>query len=131
MTTLMLIIAVTLTLPMRAQQKAVAPGFSPAKPFTEEQLRNMVRAGLGDDSGAKLVDQRGIDFAPAEDFMQTLKAVGLGCDSSPLWGSKACSRGQCRPDRGIFSCLILSCIHWDTNYPFESGDLGHSVRVVF
>jgi len=35
-----------------------------------------VRAGLGDDSGAKLIEQRGIDFAPAEDFMQSLKAAG-------------------------------------------------------
>jgi hypothetical protein len=32
---------------------------------------------------------------------------------------------------GFKALLILSCIHWDTNYPFESGDLGHSVRVVF
>jgi tetratricopeptide (TPR) repeat protein len=36
----------------------------------------MVRAGLGDDSGAKLIEQRGIDFAPSEDFYQTLKATG-------------------------------------------------------
>jgi hypothetical protein len=36
----------------------------------------MVRAGLGDDSGAKLIEQRGIDFAPTEDFLQTLKAAG-------------------------------------------------------
>ena len=36
----------------------------------------MVRAGLGDDSGAKLIEQRGIDFAPSEDFIQTLKAAG-------------------------------------------------------
>jgi hypothetical protein len=46
------------------------------KPFTQEQVSNMVRAGLGDDSGAKLIEQRGIDFAPAEDFLQTLKAAG-------------------------------------------------------
>jgi hypothetical protein len=75
-TILMLIIAMILTLPLRAQQKPVAPGFSPAKPFTEEQVSNMVRAGLGDDSGAKLIEQRGIDFAPSEDFLQTLKAAG-------------------------------------------------------
>jgi hypothetical protein len=47
-----------------------------AKPFTQEQVSNMVRAGLGDDSGAKLIEQRGIDFAPSEDFYQTLKAAG-------------------------------------------------------
>ncbi|MFZ0964645.1 MAG: hypothetical protein WAO35_27620, partial [Terriglobia bacterium] len=47
-----------------------------AKPFTQEQVVSMVRAGLGDDSGAKLIEQRGIDFAPSEDFMQTLKAAG-------------------------------------------------------
>ena len=36
----------------------------------------MVRAGFGDESGAKLIEQRGIDFAPSEDFIQTLKAAG-------------------------------------------------------
>jgi hypothetical protein len=63
-------------LPPRAQKKPVAPGFSPAKPFTQEQVSNMVRDGFGDDSGAKLIEQRGIDFAPSEDFIQTLKATG-------------------------------------------------------
>ncbi|HMD84122.1 MAG TPA: hypothetical protein VKO18_05425 [Terriglobia bacterium] len=53
-------------LPPRAQQK----------PFTQKQVSNMVRAGLGDDSGAKLIEQRGIDFTPSEDFYQTLKAAG-------------------------------------------------------
>ena len=65
-TILMLIIAAILTLPLQAQQT----------PFTKEQVSNMVRAGLGDDSGAKLIEQRGIDFAPAEDFLQILKAAG-------------------------------------------------------
>ena len=65
-TILMLIIAVILPLPLRAQQK----------PFTQEQVSNMVRAGLGDDSGSKLIEQRGIDFAPSDDFYQTLKAAG-------------------------------------------------------
>jgi hypothetical protein len=32
--------------------------------------------GLGDESGAKLIEQRGIDFAPAEDFLQSLEAAG-------------------------------------------------------
>jgi tetratricopeptide (TPR) repeat protein len=36
----------------------------------------MVRDGFGDESGAKLIEQRGIDFAPSEDFCQTLKAAG-------------------------------------------------------
>jgi hypothetical protein len=115
-TILVLIIAVILTLPLRAQQKPVAPGFSPAhvyvaaslprhggvkpplrhadlkvgattpgtnpaKPFTQEQVSSMVRDGFGDESGAKLIEQRGIDFAPSEDFHQTLKAAGAseGC----------------------------------------------------
>ncbi|MGD1158035.1 MAG: tetratricopeptide repeat protein [Terriglobia bacterium] len=63
---LMLIIAMILTLSMRAQQK----------PFTQEQISNMVRDGLGDETGAKAIEQRGIDFAPAEDFLQSLKAAG-------------------------------------------------------
>ena len=62
----MLITAVILTLPMRARQK----------PFTQEQVSNMVRDGFGDESGAKLIEQRGIDFVPPEEFIQSLKAAG-------------------------------------------------------
>ncbi len=47
-------------LPPQAQQK----------PFTQEQVSNMVRDGFGDESGAKLIEQRGIDFAPARDVPQ-------------------------------------------------------------
>jgi tetratricopeptide (TPR) repeat protein len=36
----------------------------------------MVRDGFGDESGAKLIEQRGIDFAPSEDYYQSLKAAG-------------------------------------------------------
>jgi hypothetical protein len=36
----------------------------------------MVQAGLGDDSGTKLIEQRGIDFAPTDDLMQNLKTQG-------------------------------------------------------
>jgi hypothetical protein len=61
-----LILALAFALTAGAQQK----------PFTQEQVSNMVRAGLGDDSGTKLIEQRGIDFAPSEDFYQTLKAAG-------------------------------------------------------
>ncbi len=73
---LMLVTGLILMLPLRAQQKPVAPGLSPAKPFTQEQVVSMVRDGFGDESGAKLIEQRGIDFAPSEDFIQTLKAAG-------------------------------------------------------
>jgi len=36
----------------------------------------MVRAGLGDETGAKAIEQRGIDFATTEDFLQSLKTAG-------------------------------------------------------
>jgi tetratricopeptide (TPR) repeat protein len=57
-------------------QVFVQPAWAQQKPFTQEQVNNMVRDGFGDESGAKLIEQRGIDFAPAEDFLQTLKAAG-------------------------------------------------------
>src|SRR5208282_4517142 len=113
-TILMLIIAMILTLPLRAQQRIVAPTLRSAfcsggvptagqrsetaatvanasacaalalpagaqqnqRPFTQEQVVSMVRDGFGDESGAKLIEHRGIDFAPSEDFIQTLKAAG-------------------------------------------------------
>jgi len=59
-TILLLVIPIILALPMTAQQK----------PFTQEQVASMVRAGLGDDSGSKPIEQRGIDFAPAEGKMR-------------------------------------------------------------
>ena len=54
----------------------VLPAWAQQKPFTREQVQGLVRDGLGDESGAKLIEQRGIDFAPAEDFLQSLKAAG-------------------------------------------------------
>ncbi len=66
LTIFMLVIALILPLSVRAQQK----------PYTQEQISNMVRDGFGDDSGAKLIEQRGIDFTPAEDFLQSLQAAG-------------------------------------------------------
>ena len=63
---LILAIGLIAVLPLAAQQK----------PFTQEQVSNMVRDGFGDDSGAKLIEQRGIDFEPAEDFLQGLKTAG-------------------------------------------------------
>ncbi|HMD84529.1 MAG TPA: tetratricopeptide repeat protein [Terriglobia bacterium] len=66
LTFLILATGLVFALPARAQQK----------PFTQEQVSNMVRDGFGDESGAKLIEQRGIDFAPSEDFMQSLKAAG-------------------------------------------------------
>ena len=65
LTFFMLTMGLVFTLPTWAQQK----------PFTQEQVTNMVRDGLGDDTGAKAIEQRGIDFAPAEDFIQSLKAL--------------------------------------------------------
>jgi hypothetical protein len=61
---------------VRRRNAGPLPPQEQQKPFTQEQVSNMVRAGLGDDSGAKLIEQRGIDFAPSEDFYQTLKAAG-------------------------------------------------------
>ena len=65
-TVLMLMLSVILALPAQPQQKR----------FTQEQVQAMVRDGFGDESGAKLIEQRGIDFVPAEDFIRSLKAAG-------------------------------------------------------
>jgi len=63
---LVLVMGLACALPLRAQEK----------PFTQDQISNMVRDGFGDDSGAKLVEQRGIDFTPGQDFLQKLKDSG-------------------------------------------------------
>jgi hypothetical protein len=46
------------------------PAWAQQKPLTQDQVQSLVRSGLGDDSGAKLIEQRGIDFAPAEGEMR-------------------------------------------------------------
>jgi hypothetical protein len=66
LTLLLLAMGLVFALSARAQQK----------PFTRDQVQGLGRDGLGDESGAKLIEQRGIDFAPAEDFLQSLKAAG-------------------------------------------------------
>ena len=67
----------TLTLLMLVMGLASAvPAWAQQKPFTRDQVQGLVRDGLGDESGAKLIEQRGIDFAPAEDFLQSLTAAG-------------------------------------------------------
>jgi len=65
-TIFLLIISVMIATPARAQQK----------PFTQEQVQGMVRDGFGDESGAKLIEQRGLNFTPTEGFIQSLKAAG-------------------------------------------------------
>jgi len=74
----MLAMGLVFALSAWAQQKPVAPVplGGTGKPFTQDQVQGLVRDGLGDESGAKLIEQRGIDFAPVEDFLETLKASG-------------------------------------------------------
>ena len=43
------------------------------QPLTKDQVLGLVRNQLGDESGAKLIEQRGIDFEPTEDFIKSLQ----------------------------------------------------------
>lgn len=66
LTFFVLTMGLVFTLPAGAQQK----------PMTQNQVQALVRDGFGDESGAKVIERLGIDFAPADDFLQTLKAAG-------------------------------------------------------
>jgi hypothetical protein len=67
----------TLTILMLAMGLVFAlSAWAQQKPFTRGQVQGLVGDGLGDESGAKLIEQRGIDFAPAEEFLQSLKTAG-------------------------------------------------------
>src|SRR5204863_7537053 len=58
---------------------------SPAKSFTADQVQGLVRAGLGDESGAKLIGQRGMDFSPAITRLDNNKQiVSIFSNSAPL-----------------------------------------------
>lgn len=66
-----------LTLILLALGLVCAPSaWTQEKPFTEQQVLDMARAGLGNDSGTKLIMQRGIDFTPTPDFLKHLKSAG-------------------------------------------------------
>jgi tetratricopeptide (TPR) repeat protein len=67
----------TLTIFLLAAGLVFAPSaWAQQKPLTQDQIQSLVGSGHGDDTGAKEIEQRGIDFAPAEDFVQSLKAAG-------------------------------------------------------
>jgi hypothetical protein len=78
-TLLILVVALIFAPAAGAQEKPVAPTpalAGSAKPFTQDQIQAMARAGLADETGAKAIEQRGLDFVPAEEFLQSLKAAG-------------------------------------------------------
>ena len=59
-------IGLVLALPLGAQQK----------PLTKDQVHSLVRSGLADESGAKMVEQRGIDFDARDDYLNEVRAAG-------------------------------------------------------
>jgi hypothetical protein len=58
----LILAALVLALPAWAQQK----------PLKQDQVQSLVRDGFVDESGTKLIEQRGIKFASAENFSQSL-----------------------------------------------------------
>jgi hypothetical protein len=76
-TLFVLVMAMILGPPTGAQQKPIAPtpqGAGSAKPFAQDQVQAMVRDGLADDTGAKAIEQRGVDFAPSGQLVRRFKA---------------------------------------------------------
>jgi len=46
------------------------------KPLTKDQVLALVRNQMADEAGAKIVQQRGVNFEPSEDFLSSLKKGG-------------------------------------------------------
>lgn len=67
---LIILFAFGLVLSARPQQK----------PLTKEQVVNLVKNQFGDKSGARAIKQRGIDFEPTDDFIESLKDAGADSD---------------------------------------------------
>jgi len=61
------------------------------KPFTHQQVSNMVRDRFGDESGAKLIEQRGIEFAPAAGWHE-LRVTAPG--KTEYWRTISVAAGQ-------------------------------------
>jgi formylglycine-generating enzyme required for sulfatase activity len=63
--------------PSRAWARPLAAqASSEPKPWTKEQVRDLVQAGMDSAQLAKKVEQAGIDFDPTEDYLQSLSADG-------------------------------------------------------
>ena len=114
-----LVTTLILTLPVLARQKNVGPSSAgprpnavrpyvagdtmlatPAgaqqKPFTQGQVSNMVRDGFGDESGAKLIEQRGIDLGliyitPSSPVRPKLSPGRIDSASLPASFSEPCA----------------------------------------
>src|SRR5690242_6008656 len=69
-------LALTICLPLAL----ALPARSQQKPLTREQVINLVKNQFGDKSGARAIKQRGIDFEPTEDFLQSLRDAGANDD---------------------------------------------------
>jgi Flp pilus assembly protein TadD len=52
------------------------PAVAQIKPLTEEQVQGLVHEGHGNETGARLIALRGIDFSPSDDFIQSLGSQG-------------------------------------------------------
>jgi tetratricopeptide (TPR) repeat protein len=101
LTLLTLAVGLVFVLFARAQQK----------PFNQEQVQAMVRDGFGDESGAKLIVERGIDFEPSEGFLQSLKAAGA--DEVFLQALRAPSGAQShgeKPNRPLNQLQIFALL---------------------
>jgi Flp pilus assembly protein TadD len=62
----MVILALILTAPAGAKQK----------PLTQEEVQGLVQGGMGNETGARVIAPRGLDFCPTEDFLRSLKSAG-------------------------------------------------------
>lgn len=92
---LMLILVLFLCSPTRAQQG----------PYTEEQVRDMVHRGLGNQAGARLIALHGLDFSPSDDFIQSLASAGA--DQAFLEALEVARRLQ-TPEGGVKRPLTQS-----------------------
>jgi hypothetical protein len=115
--------AMMLAPPAGTQQEPVAPTpprTGSAKPFTQDQVQAMVRDGLGDGTGAKAIEQRGIDFAPTEDLLLSLKAAGA--NEAFLAALRAAKHPQPAdgPDSGHLFREVCVSFH---RRPARAGDL--------
>jgi hypothetical protein len=55
---------------------SAVPLWAQQKPLTQEQVRGLVRNQLGDETGARAIRERGINFVPTGDFLDALKNAG-------------------------------------------------------
>ncbi|HXW15761.1 MAG TPA: energy transducer TonB [Terriglobia bacterium] len=100
----------TLACLLLAAGMAAAAQQRQSKPLTKEQVVAIVRDGLADESGGRLVKDRGLDFAPAQEFVESLRKEGADDAFVKAVLEAPHPTGALHPERALNRAQVMALI---------------------